>query len=414
VRIALFTETFLPKIDGIVTRLVHTLDQLTALGHEALVFAPHRPPPSYAGHRVVRIPAVSFRPWYPELFLGLPRPRLGRELDAFRPDIVHVVNPVVLGLWGTLIARQRELPLLASFHTDITQYALHLRLSFLSPLSRRFLRDVHNQAHVNLCTSQPMVNSARGLGIRRVRLWPKAVDTERFHPGRRSAAMRERLTDGHPESPLLLYVGRLSFEKRLEWLYAPVTQIDGVRLAFVGSGPAEAALREKFAGTRTVFTGYMGGDQLAAAYASADVFAFPSDTETLGFVAMESMASGVPAVGARAGGVPDVIQHERNGLMFTPGDLGDLVAQLRRLLTDAELRARLGRQARADMEACSWRAATESLVRSYELARAVHARFDAPNGTGADPRRPRRAAPPQTRGTTTGPHGPDHTSTPTR
>lgn len=375
-RVALFTETFLPKIDGVVTRVVRTLEQLRALGHEALIFAPHDPPREVAGHRVVPVPAISFRPWYPELFLGLPRPRLGRELDAFDPDVVHVVNPVVLGLWGTMVARQRDLPLLASYHTDITQYAVHLKLPFLSPLSRVFLRDVHNQAHVNLCTSRPMVNSARGLGIRRVRLWRKAVDTELFHPSKRDPEMRARLSGGHPEAPLLLYVGRVSAEKRLDWLYAPVTQLPGVRLAVVGSGPAEAAMRARFAGTPTTFLGYMTGEELARAYASADVLAFPSDTETLGFVAMEAMASGVPAVGARAGGVPDVIDHERTGLMFTPGDLGDLTAQLRRLLVDPLLRAQLGRAARAEMERWSWRAATEGLVRHYELARAVHDRFE--------------------------------------
>lgn len=381
-RVALFTETFLPKIDGVVTRITRTLDQLRDLGHDVLVFAPHDPPPSYAGYRVVRVPAVSFRPWYPELFLGLPRPRLGRELDAFAPDIVHVVNPVILGLWGTMVARQRDLPLLASYHTDITQYAAHLRLPFLIPISRVFLRDVHNQAHVNLCTSQPMVNSARGLGIRRVRLWPKAVDTELFHPDRRDPAMRARLSDGHPEAPLMLYVGRLSYEKRLDWLYAPVTQLPGVRLAVIGSGPTEAALKARFVGTATTFTGYMTGLDLARAYASADVLAFPSDTETLGFAAMESMASGVPAVGARAGGVPDVIRHEENGLMFTPGDLGDLTEQLRRLLHDPLLRSRLGRAGRRDMEQWSWRAATEALVDYYALAVAVHERFD-PSGRGA-------------------------------
>jgi glycosyltransferase involved in cell wall biosynthesis len=322
------------------------------------------------------VPAVSFRPWYPELFLGLPRPRLGRELDAFAPDVVHVVNPVILGLWGTMVANQRDLPLLASYHTDITQYAVHLKLPFLSPISRVFLRDVHNRAHVNLCTSQPMVNSARGLGIRRVRLWRKAVDTVRYHPSKRDPEMRARLSGGHPDAPLLLYVGRVSAEKRLDWLYAPVTRIPGVRLAVIGSGPAEAAMRARFADTPTTFLGYMTGEELAKAYASADVLAFPSDTETLGFVAMEAMASGVPAVGARAGGVPDVIRHEENGLMFTPGDLGDLTEQLRRLIADPLLRARLGRTARADMEQWSWRASTEGLVRHYELARAVHARFD--------------------------------------
>ena len=404
-RIALFTETFLPKIDGIVTRLVRTLEHLHDLGHEVLVFAPHDPPASYAGHRVVPVPAFSFRPWYPELFLGLPRPRLGRELDAFDPDVVHVVNPVILGLWGTMVARQRDLPLLASFHTDITQYAVHLRLSFLGPISRVFLRDVHNQAHVNLCTSQPMVDAARALGIRRVRLWPKAVDTQRYHPSRRDAAMRARLSDGHPDAPLMLYVGRLSHEKRLAWLHEPLRRLSGVRLAFVGSGPAEAELRERFADTPTVFMGYMAGDELAAAYASADVFAFPSDTETLGFVAMESMAAGVPAVGARAGGIPDVIRHEENGLLFTPGDVDDLTEQLRRLLFDSALRQRLARAARDDMERWSWRASTEALVGYYAKAREVHARFEPPSDA-----RGRR----QTRGTTVGPSGDEKTSTSVR
>jgi glycosyltransferase involved in cell wall biosynthesis len=378
-KIVYFTETFLPKIDGVVTRLTRTLDALQDLGHEALIFAPHNPPSNYKGYRVINVPGLPFKPWYPELFLGLPRPRLGRELDRFAPDIVHVVNPMVLGLWGTAIAKQRNLPLLASYHMDILQYAVHLKLSLLQGITKHMVRDIHNQAHVNLCTSQPMVNSARGLGIKRVRLWPKAVDTERYHPQNFSNEMRVRLTDGHPEQPLMLYVGRLSNEKRLDWLYAPITQLSNVRLAFIGSGPAETQLRERFRNTNTIFMGYMSGQDLAEAYASADVFAFPSDTETLGFVAMEAMASGVPAVGARAGGLPDVIEHGKNGLMFTPGDLGDLTDQLKLLLFNPALRKQLGQQARKDMEKWSWKAATEKLVDYYELARHVHKLYDPPS-----------------------------------
>lgn len=378
-RVALFTETFLPKIDGIVTRMVRTLEQLRALGHEAIIFAPQNPPESFAGFRVVKVPAIPFYPWYPELFLGLPRPRLGRELDRFKPDVVHVVNPVILGMWGTAIAKQRNLPLLASFHTDLPQYVQHLKLGFLKPLSHTWIRDVHNQAHVNLCTSQPMVNSAKGLGIERVRLWPKAVDTERYHPSNYSESMRARLSGGQSELPLMVYVGRLSHEKRLDWLYAPITQLQGVRLAFVGSGPAEGFLRERFAGTPTVFTGYMSGAELAQAYASADVFAFPSDTETLGFVAMEAMASGVPVVGARAGGIPDVIDEGVDGLMFSPGDLGDLTDKLRTLLFDPELRRVLGARARTEMEAWGWRAATEGLLTFYARAQTIHRRYDPPS-----------------------------------
>ncbi|MEM7737389.1 MAG: glycosyltransferase [Deinococcota bacterium] len=378
-RIAYFTETFLPKIDGIVTRLTRTLEQLHELGHEALVFAPHNPPPSYAGHRIVNVPGIAFRPWYPELILGLPRPRLGRELDDFSPDVVHVLNPVILGMWGTAIAKQRNLPLLASFHTDLPQYVVHLKLGFLQPLSHTWIRDVHNQAHVNLCTSQPMVDAAKSLGIKRLRLWPKAVDTVRYHPKYRSEEMRTRLTGGNPDAKLMVYVGRLSHEKRLEWLLPAIRKLDGVRLAFVGSGPADAHLQKRFAGTNTTFVGYLSGDDLAAAYATADVFAFPSDTETLGFVAMEAMASGVPVVAANAGGIPDVVEDGVNGLLFEPGNTDELTIKLEHLLFNDTLRQQLAITARASTEAWSWRASTETLVTYYECARRIHHRFDPPS-----------------------------------
>jgi glycosyltransferase involved in cell wall biosynthesis len=152
-----------------------------------------------------------------------------------------------------------------------------------------------------------------------------------------------------------------------------------VRLAFVGSGPAEAHLRKRFKGTNTVFTGYLGGDDLAAAYASADVFAFPSDTETLGFVAMEAMASGVPVVAARAGGIPDVVSDGENGLLFTPGDTDELTAKLRQVLFDEPYRQQLANVARASTERWSWRASTETLVGYYDQARRIHHRFDPPS-----------------------------------
>lgn len=377
-RIAIFTETFLPKVDGVVTRLVRTLDQLEELGHEALIFAPHNPPSEYRGHRVIKVPAISFRPWYPELFLGLPRPRLGRELDRFEPDVVHVINPVVLGLWGSTIAIQRDLPLLASFHTDLPNYVKHLNLSFLTPISKSILRDIHNLAHVNLCTSSQMIEAAQSIGIRRVRLWPKAIDTDSYHPSHASATMRSELSGGEPDKPLLVYVGRLSHEKRLDLLEPVIRQLPGVRLALVGSGPAEAHLRKRFEGTPTVFTGYMSGSRLAAAYASADIFMFPSDTETLGFVAMEAMASGVPAVAARAGGIPDVIRHGDTGLLFEAGNTAEILEQVNWLLGNPDERAAMGSRARADMELWSWRASTEKLLDYYDLAGAVKSRFDTP------------------------------------
>lgn len=366
-RIALFTEVFLPKIDGVVTRVLRTLEELERQGHEVLVFAPGHPPTSYSRARVVPVRAVSMRPWYPELKIGLPTPNIAREVEQFAPHVIHAVNPVVLAAYGALSATRRDLPMLASFHTDTPEYADALGLSAVRRGGTAWLRTVHNLAEVNLCTSPQMVERAREIGIRHVGLWPKAVDTIGYAPERADPVMRARLTDGHPASKLLVYVGRMSKEKHLEELLPLIRRLapSGVRLAMVGSGPHLAELRHRFAGTPTVFTGYLSGAPLAAAYASSDVFVFPSRTETLGFVAMESQASGVPVVGANAGGIPSALVDGVTGFLYPPGDEQRLIEAVTRLVTDDALRARMGAAGRAETQRWSWRAATEGLVEAY-------------------------------------------------
>jgi len=368
VRVVYFTETFLPKIDGIVTRLTRTLEQLRDLGHEALVFAPGKPPKEYAGHRIVNVPAIPFRPVYPELKLGLPRPRLQREMVKFQPDIVHAVNPCILGAWGVLLARANNFPLMASFHTDVPEYARRHKLYFLEEPAHFLLSRLHNMAHANLVTSPQMKGRLEGMGVDRVRIWPKAVDTNFLRPDRKTEEMRFRLSGGHPDMPLVVYVGRLSPEKRVEWLEGPVKRRKDVRFAFVGEGPGEADLKRLLENTPAVFTGFLRGEELAAAYASADVFAFPSDTETLGFVAMESMASGTPVVGARAGGLPAVIDHEETGLLFDPDSEEDFARQLDRLIDSPDLQREWGENGRRTMEKFNWRASTEKLIDYYDRA----------------------------------------------
>ncbi len=362
------SETFLPKVDGVVTRLTATLSALAEQGHEVLVLAPPGAPAEYAGHRVVAAPGVRF-PWYPEHKVALPATWLGAALRDFAPDLVHVVNPIFFGSWGAVLARRARLPLVASFHTD-PKVVNDLGLGAVRRPLEIIDREVHNLAHVNLCTSPQMVELARGLGIRRVRLWHKAVDTERFDARYRSAEMRARLSGGEPDAPLVVYAGRVSFEKRVDVLADAADRLaaDGVRLAVVGEGPALAWLRDRLAGTRTVFTGFLAGEELAAAYASGDVFAFPSTSETLGFAALEAMASGVPVVAADAGGLPHVVHDGENGVLVKPGDAAALADAIARLLGDPRERERLALAGRAEAERWSWGAATEDLVGRYREA----------------------------------------------
>jgi glycosyltransferase involved in cell wall biosynthesis len=365
VRIAFFTETFLPKVDGIVTRLTRTIEHLVAAGDQVLVFCPEGAPASHGGAQVVGVPAMPL-PLYPELKLALPRPAVSEALEAFQPDLVHVVNPAVLGLGGIWLARTRGLPLVASYHTHLPKYLEHYGMGMLEPLLWELLKAAHNQALLNLCTSTAMVEELSRKGIQHTALWQRGVDTELFRPELASAAMRQRLHGGHDDTGhLLLYIGRLSAEKQIERIRPVLEALPQARLALVGDGPHRQQLERSFDGTATTFVGYLAGEELAAAYASADAFLFPSSTETLGLVLLEAMAAGCPVVGADRGGIPDIVSDGVNGCLYDPDQPDSLCTAVQRLLGDADQRRALRQAARLEAERWGWGGATEQLRGYY-------------------------------------------------
>lgn len=370
-RIALITEVFLPKIDGVVTRTTRHLKQLAEMGHEVLIFATGNPPNEYAGFEVVRIPSLSLWPVYPEIKFGLVGPKIARRLAQFEPDVVHAVNPIWTAGWSTYIVERQGLPMLASFHTDVPEYCLKLGIPWVKPISEWGLRTFHGKAQVNLVTSGPMMDKAEEYGIPNVRLWPKAVDTESFTPEARTQEARARLTDGHPEDPLVLFVGRISAEKSVERCFPIMEEvrrrIPNARLALIGEGPQYEALRREMTQDWVTFTGYLSGADLHAAYASGDVLLFPSTTETLGFAALEAFASGVPVVAANAGGLPFVVDHAATGFLVDPA-LPDSAwaAPIEQLLIDDALRHATSQAARAEAERWTWRASSETVLGYYE------------------------------------------------
>jgi glycosyltransferase involved in cell wall biosynthesis len=364
-KIALFTETFLPKIDGIVTRLKHTVEHLVRQGHQVLVFCPEGGLKEYQGAKIHGVSGIPL-PLYPELKLALPRPTLGQALEKFRPDLIHVVNPAVLGLGGIYYAKTLGIPLVASYHTHLPQYLQHYGLGSLEGLLWELLKLAHNQAELNLCTSTAMVTELIERGIERVDLWQRGVDTELFQPHLVSQTMRQRLSRGQPEQPLLLYVGRVSAEKQVDQIKPVLEAIPEARLAIVGDGPHREALESHFQGTPTHFVGYLQGLELAAAFASADAFIFPSRTETLGLVLLEAMAAGCPVVAAASGGIVDIVTDGVNGYLFDPQDPQGCISATQRLLAAREERELLRAQARQEAERWSWSAATEQLVNYYQ------------------------------------------------
>ncbi len=364
-KIAFFTETFLPKVDGIVTRLTKTVQHLVAAGDEVLIFCPEGAPETYGGARVVGVPAMPL-PLYPELKLALPRPAVSEALDRFAPDVVHVVNPAVLGLGGIWLAKSRGYPLVASYHTHLPKYLEHYGMGMLEPLLWELLKAAHNQALLNLCTSTAMVEELAGKGIQNTALWQRGVDTELFTPHLANQEMRQRLHGNHDDTGhLLLYIGRLSAEKQIERIRPVLEAMPQTRLALVGDGPYRQQLERIFEGTATTFVGYLAGEELASAYASGDAFLFPSSTETLGLVLLESMAAGCPVVGANRGGIPDIVSDGVNGCLYDPDQSESLITAVQRLLGNGDTRQQLRTAARQEAERWGWAGATEQLRGYY-------------------------------------------------
>jgi glycosyltransferase involved in cell wall biosynthesis len=364
-RVALFTETFLPKVDGIVTRLRHTIEHLQRNGDQVLVIAPDGGLTEYKGAKVHGIPGMPL-PLYPELKLAFPPIGTKNVIEKFQPDLIHVVNPAVLGLGGIYYAKTMGVPLVASYHTHLPQYLQHYGLGALEGLLWELLKAAHNQAQLNLCTSTAMVEELVNHGIEQVDLWQRGVDTEMFQPHLASNQMRSRLSQGNPESPLLLYVGRVSAEKQIDEIKPVLEAIPEARLAIVGDGPYREALEAHFAGTNTYFVGYLQGLELASAYASADAFLFPSRTETLGLVLLEAMAAGCPVVAACSGGIPDIVTDGVNGYLFAPNDPNGAVIATKKLLQGIGERELMRQNARQEAERWGWAAATLQLQSYYQ------------------------------------------------
>lgn len=355
-RIAFVTETWLPSTDGVVTRITSTVRELRAAGHEVLVVAPGPVEPDFAGATVTSVPTVGF-PWvYGGKRWGLPLPRVGRQLREFQPDIVHVVNPVLLCIVAVVASRRAGFPLVASYHTNVAKYAAYYRLGFLAGVVWWLLRKLHGAAAVNLATSSSTCEELAEQGIERIRLWPRGVDLDLFAPeGERRSNTGEAVA---------LYVGRLAAEKGLDLLSSLARPETGVHLVMVGDGPARAELAEKFAAPTVTFTGLLHGAELAAAYRNADVFVFPSTTETLGLVMIEALASGVPVLAVDSPASRELLANCPAGRLFPP-ELADKLPELIREMRDENTTGDLSSVAREEAEKWSWPAATEFLVSCY-------------------------------------------------
>ncbi|MGP3981810.1 glycosyltransferase family 4 protein [Streptomyces sp. KR80] len=366
-RVVIVTESFPPDVNGVAHCAVQTARHLVRRGHDPLVIAPAVPHEARAGLDglsidpcpVVRVPSLPL-PGYPQVRVALPSRRVATSLAAHRADVVHLASPFVLGVRGMAAAARLDIPAVAVYQTDLGGYA-RTYVGAGEAAAWRRIRTVHSAADRTLAPSSAAVGDLLGHGIPRVRLWPRGVDTERFHPDRRDPELRRSLAPGG--ELLVGYIGRLAPEKQVE-LLAAAGELKGVRLVVVGDGPSEPGLRTALpAGTH--FLGRRTGDELARIFASLDVFVHTGPYETFCQTVQEAMASGVPVVAPAAGGPLDLVDHGRTGLLVKPCDAQAVRDAVSSLAQDEELRARYGRTGRETVEGRTWEAVGDQLLEHY-------------------------------------------------
>ena len=392
-RIALFTGAYNYISDGVTLTLNKLVTYLELHGAKVLVFSPTTkgPPPVDHAGTLVSVPSVPFpgRSDY-RLALGLPRkPRA--QLAAFDPHLVHIATPDYMGSQALLWAQARDIPVVTSFHTHFGAYLKYFvsyhkfyRMDLLENTAWRYGRWFYSKCRHIFVPTLSIAVELRERGISNgLRLWSRGVDADAFHPSNRSIRWRRSLGIGDQEV-VVSFVSRLVWEKGL-YVFADVVEglkARGIahRSVIVGEGPARNTLEERL--TDTIFTGPLRNGDLAAAYASSDVFLFPSDTETFGNVTLEAMASGLPAVCADAAGSSALVVDGETGYLARPGDSAHFLGRVERLVTDGALRSEMGARARARALNFEWETAMARIASYYEDAWCQQGMEDRSEGDG--------------------------------
>ncbi len=368
-RVAIVAESFLPNVNGVTNSVLRVIEHLRRTGHEVLVIAPDTPrghPPAervHDGVRVHRVPSRMF-PKVTSLPLGVPRPRMVNVLRGFDPDVVHLASPALLGWGGVHAARHLGVPTVAVFQTDVAGFAESYGVGVLSRASWAWTRRLHSKADRTLAPSTSAMENLEAHRVPRVFKWARGVDITGFAPSARDEGLRAAWS---PERrPIVGFVGRLAPEKHVERL-AVLAGRDDLQLVVVGDGVDRAKLESVL--PSAVFTGELRGAELAAAYASMDVFVHPGEHETFCQAVQEAMASGLPVIAPNAGGPRDLVAPYRTGMLLAVDEFeAALPAAVEHLIAE---RPRYSVAARRSVLGRSWPAICDELVGHYEAVQGL-------------------------------------------
>jgi Glycosyltransferase len=368
-RIACFTDTFYPEVNGVAHTLQKLADYWNDNGIEHIFFAPDYEDNTQddINSPVIRIKGI--RPSiYPQSRVCVPSYLIEKEhIDNFAPDLIHITTELGIGLLGLRYARKHHIPVVMSYHTNFDQYLKFYKIESFEPLLTKYMLWFHSFAKVNLCPSKQTLLELQEKGFQNLDIWSRGVDTNSFSPTFRNEETRRELC-ADPSKKLFLYTGRISAEKGLDVLLESIKAVNkqytNTHFVFTGDGPFLETIKSSGIENITL-TGMQHGEALSRIYASCDAFVFPSGTETFGNVVLEAMASGLPVVCVNSGGVLDFAENGKNALICTFRDEPSLTEAILRFLNDPAYAKSLAAGALQTAERRNWRGVFNRLTASY-------------------------------------------------
>ncbi|WP_212935387.1 glycosyltransferase family 4 protein [Bacillus hominis] len=367
-RVAIFTDTFTPQVNGV----AKTLERLTKYFQKEniaySVFAPQHTAEDNFVANVNKMRSIPLTILYPECRFSFPTPRIKRELLAFKPDIIHIATPFNMGLCGLYYAKKLNIPVVGSYHTDFDAYLRYYKIEFLSNMLWNYLKWFHSHMQKNFVPSPETLHQLKNKGFQALYIWGRGVDCTLFHPTYNKGLFRKKYNI--TAKYVLSYVGRLAPEKDIDTLQTLIQttnkERDDIHWLIAGDGPLAKGLQENVPKTNVTFTGYLQGEDLAEAYASSDLMVFPSTTETFGNVVLESLACGTPVIGANSGGVKNIITDGKTGVLCEPKNEDSFLSSIYELLNNEEMRKQISLDARSYAATQSWDEISSNLLMHYD------------------------------------------------
>lgn len=366
-RVAVFTDTFLPQINGVTNTLRKLIEYYEKENIEYLIFAPEGDEEFHSEYNVERF--FSLRLFlYPECKLAIPNLfRLNDTLAKFKPDVIHLMTEINMGITGLKYAKKYGIPCISNYSTNFCDYLKYYKLEIFKNQAWNYMRWFHTQMDLTICPTEETKIMLKQHGIENVDIFSRGIDSNSFSPANRNVDFRKRL--GVDNKIVFSFVGRVAPEKDMDILIESYKTIkekynEKVALIITGEGPYLETCKKELP-KDTIFTGFKKGKELAEIYASCDIFVCPSSTETFGNVVLEAMSSGIPVIGADAGGVKNIIVHGSNGLKFKPRDIHSLTSIMEKLIENEGLRHKLKNNGRMTGLSRSWDSIFDKLINNY-------------------------------------------------